>query len=214
MKQLLTLVRLRKEEWNLRQQTGEIDQVTARDEGWSDSVGKLARHQEDLGRTLGELATDNEEEMLHQAYTEARLSMQDVLEKLQGAETGEATEQSQLRSIAHLTDLINLINENAQQQQNNSSQSQGAQQDMQFLLQLVQQAGQPQAGQQAGQSPGLGMRSGGQGTAGAGPGGEADGGAPGSRRVEKSNSRSWDVPPAWQSSMSRFFKAMEGRDAN
>jgi hypothetical protein len=68
--------------------------------------------------------------------------MKDVLGLLRQPQTGPPTDGAEIKTIESLSDLINLINEQAQRanSQNSPGQNAGAEEEMQFLMQMSRNA--------------------------------------------------------------------------
>ena len=97
--------------------------------------------------------------MLEEPYSETITSMTDVENLLDRPRTDDVTRSAQDKSIASLTDLVNLLNEQAKRSSSSSGQGQGeGSEDMAFLMQMMQ--AQPAPGKQGGQTPGMNMSGG------------------------------------------------------
>ena len=212
LKQLLALLRIRERQVNIQGRTYLLhehiqDRVTYRD-----GAVLLAASQGKLNRDISQEAVQNGYPMLETAYNDAVTTMSDVESLLDRPRTDEVTREAQDESLANLTDLINLLNEEAKKQQSSSSsqsqkQSQSSEQ-MAFLMQMM--APQPKPGAQAGQQPGMNMSGGA--TDRALQGGEVegdDGKAGDGREVNKSTGVPQNYPTEFREALEKYFKALE-----
>jgi hypothetical protein len=213
LKQLLSLLRFRERQVNIQGRTQLLHEYIQERTAYRDGAVLLAASQGKLNRDLNGEAARNAYEMLESAYNDAVETMSDVESLLDRPRTDEVTRSAQDKSLAHLTDLINLLNEEAKKQQSSSSsQSQGqgenpSSEQMAFLMQMMSPQAAP--GMQGGQQPGANMSGGGtdrslQTGDVDGTGKAADG-----RSVRKSTGVPQNYPTEFREALERYFKALE-----
>jgi hypothetical protein len=145
-KQLIALLRLREEESNLRDQTQVLDAAKQNTTDYKEQAGRLAESQAKLAETL---------EGIHQAvavpqfdppFQQTSEAMSQARGLLGKPQTDTATDGAEGRIVENLSDLINLINELAQdspQQQRQPGQSGGdSAEQMAFLKGLMENSSQ------------------------------------------------------------------------
>lgn len=212
MKLLVAMIRMRAEQDNLRGRTGMLEEQKARDPGYTKRVGELAGNQAELKGKLDGVIRDNPVEVLDSVLKETSASMGATLQQLAKPDTGEATTQSEMRTIELLTDVINLINEQSQQQQQ-QQQSAQAGQEREFIMEMAEQQPGEAPGQKPGAMPGMGPQSG----DGSSPTGKAPGDGLGKggvdRRVDRaSGTATRPVPSEFRDAMESYFKGVESNE--
>ncbi len=212
MRQLMALLRLRENENNLRSQTQLLHRDRQELPRYDQSVRELADRQKSLNEQLQQLQKENGTPQLEEPLNEAQQAMRAVEEQLRRPETGEPADQSQVKALEVLTDVINLINEQAQQQQNQNSQSAAAAaQEMEFLMQMAQQEPGQGRPMMAGM-PGMNNNGGGTGQGGAGAGGDARGAGANARSVTAGSGSTRPVPGEFREALELFYKSLEQKN--
>jgi hypothetical protein len=209
LKQLLGLLRMREKQVNIQERTRLLNGHAEEKVAYRDGAVLLAASQSKLNRDLSKQAVENRYAMLEEPYNDAVTSMNDVEGLLDQPRTDDVTRSAQDKSIAMLTDLVNLLNEQAKRSTSSSGQSQGqGSEDMAFLMQMMQQ--QPTPGQQAGQTPGMNM-SGGTTDRASQEGNTAESsGKPGEERaVRKSSGIPGNYPTEFREALENYYKALE-----
>ena len=217
-KALVALLRLREKEMTLRQQTELLDAQRGDDANYKERAGELSGTQKKLGEDLSKLAEENELPPLVTPFRQTGEAMSEAESLLKKPQTDQTTLTTQVKSIDLLTDLINLINEQAKRQNPSQSKPQEGEgesmaQQMAFLMQLMSPGKKP--GEAMSMSPGGGNRSGGSTDR---LGGNADGDAAGKsgadRNVDKASGAAGAVLPSeFRETLESYFKAIE-QEAN
>ena len=141
MKLLVAYIRMRATELNLHDRTRLLEEQKATDPGWEQSTKKLAENQRSLREDLFRMQLENKHDFLKEPLLDTTETMRDAEIQLFKPDTGAETVKAEVKSIEHLSDIINLINE---QIQRNNSQSQSSQpQDAEFVMQMVAQPNTP-----------------------------------------------------------------------
>lgn len=210
LKQLLGLLRMREKQVNIQERTRLLDERVEEKITYRDGAVLLAASQTKLNRDMTKQAVENTFAMLEEAYNDTIVSMNDVEGLLDRPRTDQVTRSAQDKSIAFMTDLVNLLNEQAKRSSSSSSgQGQGQESEqMAFLMQMM--APQPSQGMQAGQTPGANM-SGGTTDRASEPGGseESSGKAGEERAVRKSSGVPQNYPTEFREALENYYRALE-----
>ncbi|MEO6034225.1 MAG: hypothetical protein ABIQ35_03120, partial [Verrucomicrobiota bacterium] len=213
-KSLVALLRLREKEMTLREQTQLLDEQRGDEANYKDRASGLSGTQKKLGEDLGKLAQENDLPPLVTPFQQTGEAMSEAELLLQRPQTDQATVTTQVKSIDLLTDLINLINEQAKRQNSPQSQPQKGEgeseaEQMAFLMQMMSPGKKP--GEAMSMKPGGGNRSGGSTErAGEGSSGEVAGKSGPERKVDKaSGSAGTSVPTEFRETLESYFKAIE-----
>lgn len=209
LKQLLGLLRIREKQVNIQERTrllnDHIDEALA----YRDGAVLLAASQAKLNRDITKQAVENAFAVLEQPYGEAITSMSDVESLLDRPRTDQVTRSAEDKSLSVLSDLINLLNEEAKKGSSSSSgkgEEKGSE-EMAFLMQMM--APQPSPGMKAGQNPGANMNGGTTDKVGQGTGGNVAGKEGADRSVKKSSSVPQNYPTEFREALQNYFKALE-----
>ncbi len=138
--QLIALLRLRENELNLRDQTSLLDQNKGAPESYQQRAATLAASQEKLAGNLDGIHSKTAVPQLDSAFADTSGAMKDVLTLLKQPQTGQPADGAEVKTIDSLSDLINLINEQAQRsssQSSSPSQDGKSDEEMQFLMQMA-----------------------------------------------------------------------------
>jgi hypothetical protein len=210
IKQLMALIRLREQENNVRARTRLLENRKADHSAYHTAAQKLFELQSEMTQALRQVEDDNSELMLVQLLSDshdAMVASRDLLEKPQ---TDNTTIEAQTRAIVHLSDAINLINEQRQQGEQNSPSESAMNAEMAFLMQLMSSS-EPGFGMAAGDTPG-GSTAGGSTEQPSIPiPGDIRGARPGSRSVEKGTGGgdSHSYPSEFREALENYFQALE-----
>ncbi|HTG45102.1 MAG TPA: hypothetical protein VK633_11285, partial [Verrucomicrobiae bacterium] len=210
LKQLLGLLRIREKQVGIQERTRLLHVYIDEKYAYRDGAVLLAASQGKLNRDLSRQAVENAFALLEQPYNEAITSMSDVENLLDRPQTDQITRSAEDKSLSMLTDLVNLLNEQAKKSGSSSGKSQGSSksEQMAFLMQMM--APQPTPGMQAGQAPGANM-SGGSTDKTSGPTtGNAAGKAGEERAVNKSSGVPQNYPTEFREALENYYKALEG----
>lgn len=211
LKQLLALLRIREKQVNIQGRTQLLHEHIQERNAYRDGAVLLAASQAKLNRDISGEATQNGYPILEEAYNDAVTSMSDVESLLDRPRTDEVTRSAQDKSLANITDLINLLNEEAKKNQSSSS-SQSQQQSMSseqmaFLMQMMMP--QPGRGMPGGQQPGQNMSGGNTDRALNNEKVDGTGKAGDGRSVKKSAGVPQNYPTEFREALEKYFKALE-----
>ncbi|MGV3773739.1 MAG: hypothetical protein ACO1QB_12615 [Verrucomicrobiales bacterium] len=209
LKQLLGLLRMREKEMNIQQRTKVLNEYLDDKSAYQDGAVLLAASQSKLNRDLTKQAVDNDHAMLDAAYNDAAEAMTEVESLLDKPRTDEPTIAAQDKSVLMLSDLINLLNEQAKNSPSSSSQGEqnATAEEMAFLMQMMA----PGMGQgQKPNSAGGGSSAGGTTDSvdmvsrqnAAGKTGEG-------RAVNKSSGLPQNYPTEFREALQNYFRALE-----
>jgi hypothetical protein len=140
--QLIALLRLRENEINLHDQTALLDQDKGAPDSYRQRAATLAGSQDKLAGDLDGIREKTAVPQLDAAFADTSGAMKEVLTLLRRPQTGAPADGAEVKTIESLSDLINLINEQAQRSnsQNSPGQNAGADEEMQFLMQMSRNA--------------------------------------------------------------------------
>ena len=138
--QLIALLRLRESEMTLRDQTSLLDQDKAKKDLYPARAAALSDTQDKLAGDLEGVHKKTPIKQLDQAFSDVSTAMNTTAKILGEPQTGKPADDAEMASIQSLSDLVNLINEQAQrpnQQQSQSSGDKQSDEEMQFLMQMM-----------------------------------------------------------------------------
>jgi hypothetical protein len=139
--QLIALLRLRENELNLRDQTTVTDQQKGDPSVYKDRACSLADNQNKLGGDLKRIQQQAALAELEAAFSQTAGAMQEAEAVLRRPQTGPPADQAERKTIDGLSDLVNLINEQAQRASPQpSSGNADSAAEMAFLLRMMQNA--------------------------------------------------------------------------
>ncbi|MEO5803621.1 MAG: hypothetical protein ABIR24_08825, partial [Verrucomicrobiota bacterium] len=212
-KPLIALLRLREKEITLREQTRLLDEQRGDKKNYEERAGELSGTQKKLGDELSGLMKENEVPLLDEPYSQTGEAMYEVETLLSKPQTDNETLSAQVKTVDLLTDVINLINEQAKKQspkpQEGEGEGEGSAEQMAFLMQMMSQ-GKP--GEAMAMSPsGGGNKSGGTtDKAGGNFDGNSEGKSSENRRVEKASGAAGNsLPTEFRETLESYFKAIE-----
>ena len=213
LKLLLASIRLRAGEARVLQNTAMLEAERARNPRHAEGVARVAEHQRELRGDLTKLQMNNKVEAARDILLETQDAMRDAETALFDKITGEPAQKPQNTALAQLTDLINLINEQAKRQKNKNQdqqQQQMTQQEAEMMMQMAQQ--EQRMGMKPGQQPGGPNQNGGN-TDKASPNttGDARGTEAAARRTGKGSGVTRPVPTEFREALENFFKAVEAK---
>jgi len=212
LKLLLASIRLRAGEARVLQQTTLLEEEKARHPRFAEAATKVAEQQRALRGDLTKLQMSNDIDEAREFLLNTQDGMRDAESALFDKLTGEPAQKPENAALLHLTDLINLINEQAKRQKPKDGQQpqQQAQQEAEMLMQMAQQ--EQQVGMKPGQQPGGPNQNGGN-TDKASPGatGDAKGAEAAARRMGKGSGVTRQVPAEFREALENYFKAVEGK---
>lgn len=211
LKMLMAAIRLRAGEARVLQQTTLLDEEKARHPRFAEAASKVAEQQRALRGDLTKLQMSNDLEPAREFLLNTQDGMRDAESALFDKLTGEPAQKPENDALLHLTDLINLINEQAKRQKSSSQQQQQqAQAEAEMMMQMAQQE---QAGMRPGQQPATAPHQMGGNTDRASPGttGDAKGAEAAARRMGKGSGVTRPVPAEFREALENYFKAVEAK---
>jgi hypothetical protein len=208
--QLIALLRLRENELNLRDQTTLLDQDKGAPDSYQQRAATLAGSQEKLAGDLNGIHEKTAVPALDSAFADTAGAMKEVLTLLRQPQTGQPADGAEVKTVESLSDLINLINEQAQRANSQGSPSQNANSDeeMQFLMQMTRNAGK---GKAFAAQPNRGLSSPGGTTSRAGGQslGNAAGKGAGGRSVNQAAGVIESAPAEYRDALENYYHGLE-----
>ncbi|HEY3860807.1 MAG TPA: hypothetical protein VGO59_02880 [Verrucomicrobiae bacterium] len=208
--QLIGLLRLREGEATLREQTGVLDQDRGAPDSYQQRAGTLASTQEKMAAGLDGIHQKTPLPQLDPAFADAAGAMKGVLDLLHQPQTGKPADAAESKTVDSLSDLINLINEQAQRASPKSSpgKSSSSAEEMQFLMKM---AGNPGAQKSFAAQPARGLNN--AGGSASGPGGPLSGNAAGkganARTVGQSAGAIQNAPAEFRDALENYYHGLE-----
>ncbi|MBM3838322.1 MAG: hypothetical protein FJ398_10215 [Verrucomicrobia bacterium] len=210
IQQLLSLLRMRESEINLRERTELLETRKEDTAVYQDGAQALYAGQRQLLKKLTQMQLENPFPPLEEPLSEIFDAMQGAEALLGVPQTDALTVQSETKTVETLSDVINLINE--QIQRGGSSQS-NASEEMAFLLQMMSPESRQTTGMSMSRNPGRSTM-GGNTQQPAGPlQGDAQGKSPDARGVNKTSSLMENLPTEFREALENYFNALE-KEAN
>jgi hypothetical protein len=212
-KQLIALLRLREQQLNVRDDADALEQSKGDAKDYADQARSLAARQEKISGGVEQVHHDTPIEALDPAFADTTGAMAQAQSFLNKPETDKPADEAQVKAVDSLTDLINLINEQAQKPKPQSSPSPGqsASEEMQFLLQAMKQSSSSQA---MGLKPATGLNHNGGSTdrAGRAVAGDARGQTGPGRTVQKSSGSGESVPAEYRDALDNYYHGLEQKN--
>ncbi len=207
--QLIALLRLRENEANLRDQTSILEQDKGA-ESYQQRAGTLAGSQEKMAGDLDGIHEKTAVPQLDSAFADTSGAMKEALAMLRQPQTGKAADEAEVKTIDSLSDLINLINEQAQRPKPQSSPEEGGKPDeeMQFLMQMARNGAKPRP---FASQPARGLNeAGGTTTRAGGPlSGDAAGKGAGRRAVNQASGVMENAPAEFRDALENYYHGLE-----
>jgi hypothetical protein len=206
-KHLIALLRLRDQEINLREQTRLVEQKKDDREVYRGLATFLAVNQERLREGLEVVRKELPIAILEPPMRETDEAMAEATEVLKRPQTDAAAEQAETKVVELLSDVINLIVEQAQP--GSGGESEGQQEDMAFLMQMMSQEPGMQPGMTTGQRGGGSMAGGSTDRRATPQEGDARGRGAEGRRVSRAGGRPTNLPAEFREALESYFNAIE-----
>jgi hypothetical protein len=208
--QLIALLRLRESEVNLRDQTSILDQDKGVPDSYKHRAATLADSQEKMSADLDGIHEKTPVAQLETAFADASSAMKDTLGVLRQPETGKPADDAEVKTVDSLSDLINLINEQAQRSNPQSSPSENGSsaEEMQFLMQMARNAAKAKA---FAVQPNRGLNSpGGSASSAGGPlSGNATGKGAAGRSVKQAAGVIENAPAEFRDALENYYHGLE-----
>lgn len=212
-KMLVALLRLRESEFTLHDQTGLLDADRGTEADYKNSAKKLAETQKDIAQKLDKLGEENSIPSLMKPFVETYDALADVQKLLEKPQTDKTTADAQVKGIDLLTDLVNLINEQAKRSpppsQGQPQSQQPSAEDMAFLMQMMKNARENQSKPMPNAGEG-GNTSGGSANRAGGPiNGNVQGKGASARNVGKASGVIENAPAEFRDALENYYRAIE-----
>jgi hypothetical protein len=209
--QLIALLRLRENESTLRDQTSVLDQQKGAPSEFKEKAGALANTQ---GKMIGELRNIQKKAdlpSLDSVFSDVAGSMNSAAAILQKPETGKPADDAESKTMNSLSDLVNLINEQAQRAkpQPSPGSSSSSAEEMAFLMQMMKKSkgdGKAMALQPA---TGLNHAGGSTDRAGNPVTGNVNGKGASAREVQKASGVIENAPVEFRDALDNYFHGIE-----
>ena len=209
--QLIALLRLRENEVNLRDQTTILDQDKGPADSYQKRAATLAGSQEKMTGDLDGIHQKTPVPQLETAFADASTALKGALDVLRQPDTGKPADNAEVKSVDALSDLINLINEQAQKGSPKPSpgeSSSSAAEEMEFLTQMARNAANAKA---FAAQPNHGLSS--PGGSGSGTGspvsGNATGKAGANRTVNQAAGVIQNAPAEFRDALENYYHGLE-----
>jgi hypothetical protein len=206
---LIALLRLRENEFNLRDQTSILDQEKGAPDSYQQLAASLAGSQEKMAGDLDGIHEKTPMPQLNSAFADTAGAMQETLSLLRQPQTGKPADAAEGKTIESLSDLINLINEQAERSNSQPAPGQSGSQgeEMQFLMQLSRKPGK---GKAFTLQPSGSFNAGGPASRAGNPlSGNAAGKGPGNRSINQAAGVIENAPVEFRSALENYYHALE-----
>lgn len=205
--QLIALLRLREKEFDLREQTQVVEQRKAEEDLYRGLAWYVGFQQQLLADQLAGVRQQLPLAVLQQPLEETHDAMREAETILKRPQTDAEADRAEVRAIELLSDVINLIVEQAQP--SSGGRPSPSQQEMAFLMQMLGQRAGQQVGMNVGQQAG-GSLAGGRTDRPSQPGtGDATGKAGEARSVSRAGGRAQNLPSEFRDALEGYFNAIE-----
>ncbi|MHC1766028.1 MAG: hypothetical protein AB9869_17295 [Verrucomicrobiia bacterium] len=212
IKELLALLRVRDKEINLRRRTGLLERQKSEVEDYEQSAKALAAAQAQVREDAVAIQEQNPVPALEFPLQDIIDGMQGVQELLDKPQTDRQTDLAQTKTIALISDVINLINEQQQRGNNNRSTRSPTAEEMAFLMQMMAQQNQAQ-GMGANPTGGGNMSGGTTDRAATGMPGDPNARSQESRTINRAGGNSATVPSEFREALENYYKGIEAMEA-
>lgn len=208
--QLIALLRMRESEMTLRDQTSVLDQQKGDPAGYKDRANSLVDTQKKLGDGLAQIKKQIGLPALDGAFSDISSAMAQVEAILKMPQTGPPADNAEGKTIDSMSDLINLINEQAKRSSKQQSPGQEGKsaEEMAFLLRMMQNA---DNAKQTALQPATGLNRNGGSTSRSSQRvtGNAVGKGAGARNVDKTSGVNENTPVEFRDALDNYFHGIE-----
>ena len=160
MQNLVQLVRAKQEELGIRRQTKMLEVNKTDNPRYKETASDLLDRQESVSTEVRDVQLETMDANLEFVLNQAFKAMQTASGLLEKPSTDSTTDNAMASSLLHLSDAINLINEQIQRSNDSNQSSEQQSQEMAFLLQLMNMAAKTGMTMQPGNQPGQNSRGG------------------------------------------------------
>jgi len=209
-KTLIALLRLREAQLNVRDDAGTLEQNKGDAKEYAEQARRLSERQRKISVTLDQIQQDTPLLPWRPAFQDAADDVRQAQEFLDKPETDKPSDEAQVKTIDGLTDLVNLINEQAQRPKSKPSQSpsESDAEQMAFLLQAMKKSTQGQ-GMALKPATGLNRNGGSTDRAGNPITGGVNGKSGPARNVQKASGSAASAPTEFRDAMDNYFHGIE-----
>jgi hypothetical protein len=207
--QLIALLRLRENEMNLRDKTTVLDQQKGDLSTFADRANSLSDTQKKLADNLEQIQGKVDIAALDPVFEQTSDTMAMAEFILQTPETDKPADDAELKTVGSLTDLVNLINEQAQHGKPQSSPGEGSSaEEMAFLMRTMKNTADAKA---MATQPATGLNRAGGNTDRAGNPvtGDASGKNGATRNVDKASGVIENSPAEFRDALDTYFHGIE-----
>jgi hypothetical protein len=213
--QLVALLRLKQQQRMIREQTSLLQ--AHRDADYTMSALKLGQRETELKSELGRIQGEVQQETFDPAFVEASKAMEEVESLLGKPQTDKVTDGAEGKVLDLMSDLVNLINEQAKRSQPNPGKEGETQEsqaeEMAFLTQMMKETEEKQGSPSRAMQPGGSRSSGGHGSDVAPVSGDVRGKASGARTVGKAMGLpEGGTPPEFREALESYYHAIEKKN--
>lgn len=213
-KQLVALLRLKQQQMTVREQTRVLE--GHKDSNYGETAQNLANRESGLASDLVKIQKEIDQSSFDSTFEEASAAMTAVKSLLQKPQTDKVTDGSEGKAVDLLSDLVNLINEQAQRASPSQGQASDPQEsqaeEMAFLTQMMKEANENQPDSPQATHTQARMTSGGKGSAALPVRGDVRGKAAGSRTVGKAAGVLENSPAEYREALENYFHAIEKKN--
>jgi hypothetical protein len=206
---LVALLKLRQAEMNVRGQTALLDEQRETKD-YKQATKELLSTQTKLTADFHTLLVENIFEQLDETFSQTQNAMRETEKLLAKPKTDNETVATETRAIDNLTDLINLINEQAKRSNKSNPQPNDSEsaEDMAMLMQMGKgdQIGQGMPSEKSG---GGNTRGGTTDRTPGSPNGDASGKSATERKVARASGATKNAPVEFRDALENYFKAVE-----
>ncbi|HEY1171713.1 MAG TPA: hypothetical protein VGH19_10105 [Verrucomicrobiae bacterium] len=211
IKLLMSFLRMREAQYGLIDRTKLLEQRKDTDPHYAQNAKKLAESQFLSRRQILDIQFENDTPELDKPLEDTFQSMRDTEGVLGKPRTDMLAQDSELKVVENLSDMINLLNEQQKKQNQSSSPSQ-AEQEMAFLMQMAAQPQAPMTGTQQGMNPGMNQNGGDTDRANQAATGDGRGNRDNARTTGRTTGTTQPVPVEFRDALESYFKAIEKLD--
>lgn len=160
LENLVALVRAKQDELGIRRQTQMLEKSKENNPRYPETAAELQTRQTTVSSEVRDVQMETLDANLETVLNNAFRSMKEASGLLETPVTGDPVDSAMASSILHLSDAINLINEQIERSNDSNQSSAQESEEMAFLLQLMNMAAQSGMTMQPGNQPGKSTRGG------------------------------------------------------
>ncbi len=212
LKLLMSFLRMREAQYGLIDRTKLLEQRKDVDAQYAQNAKKLAEAQFLSRRQILDIQFENDTPELDKPLEDTFQSMRTTESVLGTPQTGQPAQDAELKVVADLSDMINLINEQQKKNNQSSSSPSPSEMEMAFLMQMAAQPQAPMTGMQPGNNPGMNQNGGDTDRANQTATGDSRGNRDNARTTGRTTGTTQPVPVEFRDALESYFKAIEKLD--